>query len=388
MRELHVETQAQLHELCKLIRGSRWLAMDTEFMREKTYYPKFCLLQLCNGKVAASVDPLSLESLDPLVQVIYDPTTIKILHAGRQDLEIFHHLWKKLPTPLFDTQLAATLCGFGDQIGYGGLVHSVLGRELEKGYTRADWARRPLENTLLRYALDDVIYLGEVFEHLDKKLEKLQRAQWLEDDFEILTNPVTYNSVPEETWQRIKGRQKLKGVQLATLQALAAWRENRAVEADRPRRWIIKDETLLEIARHRPGDMKGLERIRGLEGGTLKRHGAELLDRIKTTAELPRSQWPREKNPPLRLTPNQEALTDLCMACLRVLSDTHKISPSAICNRRELEELVYGKADLDILKGWRGALAGQVLLKVLKGRCMPVIENGQLVIPQNTRDPA
>ena len=171
MQELHIATEQQLHELCTLLQGSRWLALDTEFIREKTYYPDFCLLQISNGTVAASVDPLAIEDLSELVDIMYDGSIVKIFHAGRQDLEIFHQLWGKLPQPLFDTQLAATLLGLGSQIGYGNLVQKVIGRELEKGHSRTDWSRRPLSQDQLRYALDDVIYLGDIYTNITKRLQ-------------------------------------------------------------------------------------------------------------------------------------------------------------------------------------------------------------------------
>ncbi|MES9874721.1 MAG: ribonuclease D, partial [Candidatus Sedimenticola sp. 6PFRAG7] len=160
MQELFVDTPKQLNALCEQLRGSPWLALDTEFVREKTYHPNFCLLQVANGEVAACVDPLVLDDITPLLDIIFDSGITKVFHAARQDLEIFQHLWQRLPVPLFDTQLAATLLGMGDQVGYGNLVKKTLGLELEKGHARTDWARRPLQETQLRYALDDVIYLG------------------------------------------------------------------------------------------------------------------------------------------------------------------------------------------------------------------------------------
>lgn len=380
MQEIHVETQQQLMNLCERIRGSHWLALDTEFMREKTYYPKFCLLQLCNGDIAASIDPLALDDLGPLLEIIYDSSVLKVWHSARQDLEIFHHLWQKLPAPLFDTQLAATLIGLGDQVGYGNLVGSVLGHNLDKGHTRTDWSFRPLEQSQLRYALDDVIYLGELYLNLDRRLRELQRDQWLEEDFAALADSSTYISVPEEAWQRIKGRQKLKGVQLAVLQSLAAWRETRAMQADRPRRWILKDEVMVELARRQPRNSDGLERIRGLEASTLKRHGNELLELMGAAARLPRSRWPRENNLPHRLSPNQDAQVDLLMCSLRLLAEIHRITPTAICNRRELEAMVGGVRDVDLLHGWRRALAGETMLQVLEGRCSPSMENGRLTL--------
>lgn len=378
VQELYVETAEQLQQLCVLLRPSRWLALDTEFMREKTYYPQFCLLQLCNGEVAACVDPLLIDTLDPLLQLLYDPDITKVFHAGRQDLEIFHHLWQKLPQPLFDTQLAATILGLGDQLGYAGLVQALLGRELDKGHTRTDWARRPLDQAQLRYALDDVIYLGEIYRQLRDRLRQQGRESWLREDFQLLADPATYTPPDGQSWQRVKGRQRLRGVELAVLQALAEWRESQARRADRPKRWILKDEVLLELARRRPTSAQQLERIRGLEAATVKRHGAHLLELTAKAARLPKQKWPAEGARPPRLTAAQEAMADLLMCCLRLVAEENHIAPAALANRRDLERLAVGERDLEMLHGWRGALAGRTLLRVLAGECAPVVASGGL----------
>jgi len=380
MQELHVESPEQLTTLCAAIRESQWLALDTEFMREKTYFPQLCLLQICNGDIAASVDPLSVPSMEPLLEIIYDPAISKVFHAGRQDLEIFHHLWKRLPAPLFDTQLAAALLGLGDQIGYGNLVQKLLDHELEKGHTRTDWSRRPLDDSQLRYALDDVIYLGEIYLKLRDQLAERGRGSWLREDFDLLTSASTYIVAPEMAWQRIKGRQRLKGLQLAVLQTLTAWRENQAISSNRPRRWILKDEVTLELARRQPTELKQLERIRGLESGTLQRQGTTLLKLIAEARRLPKTQWPVEKTPPVRLDTNQEALTDLLMCGLRLLAEEQKITPSTLASRKEMERMVAGERELDLLRGWRKALAGDKLLQILDGSLCPRIEQGRLVL--------
>jgi len=378
MLELHIKTGPELHELCSKLKGSPWLALDTEFIRDKTYYPNFCLLQISNGTVAASVDPLAIDDLSELVDIIYDSSIVKIFHAGRQDLEIFHQLWGKLPQPLFDTQLAATLLGLGDQIGYGNLVKKITGRELEKGHSRTDWSRRPLSSEQLRYALDDVIYLGDIYLEITTKLKSLGRESWLQEDFAELTDPGTYTIVPDTMWQRIKGNQHLKGMQLAVLQALAAWREQQAEQANRPRRWILKDEILIEMARRQPQDHKALERIRGLETGVIKRNGDTLLKLIAASKELPKEKWPQAKKRAASLTSNQEAMVDLLQCCLRLIAQQEEITPGALASKKELESLVAGDKTIDLLHGWRKALVGDVLVEVLEGKTKPEIEGGKL----------
>lgn len=384
MQERHIQNEQQLIELCTQLAQSPWLALDTEFVREKTYYPQFCLLQISNGEIAATVDPIQIQALQPLLDLLYDENIVKVFHAGYQDLEIFYNLWGRLPTPLFDTQLAASLLGLGDQVGYGNLVEQLLNHTLEKGHSRTDWSRRPLDEAQLRYALDDVIYLGDIYLKLTGMLQSQGREGWLQDDFDQLANPDTYRNPPQEAWKRIKGRQQLKGVQLAVLQALAAWREQEAQQANRPKRWILKDEVLTDLARRQPKGLEQMGKIRGLEPGVIKRRGELLLKLIADARALPREQWPRDKRRIVRLTPNQEALTDLLYSCLRLLAEQNNITPAALANRKEIEALVSGERELDILRGWRRTIAGNRLLEVLAGDCWPELEDGQLVLSGNT----
>ncbi len=378
MQELHIASQQQLHELCIQLHGSNWLAMDTEFIREKTYYPDFCLLQICNGSIAASIDPMALDDLSELVEIIYDESIVKIFHAGRQDLEIFHQLWGRLPRPLFDTQIAATILGLGNQIGYGNLVQKITGHELEKGHSRTDWSRRPLSQEQLRYALDDVIYLGDIYTDISGRLKRLGRESWLQDDFDELTDPNTYSIDPQGIWKRIKGNQHLKGVQLAILRAISAWREQEAERSNRPRRWILKDDVLVELSRRQPKDIKGLERIRGLEPGSIKRHGSTLLKLIAEAKGLSKQDWPQAHVRGPKLSANQEAITDLLQCCLRLIAEQEEITPAALANRKELEQLVIGNKDSELLHGWRKALVGDTLLQILQGEIHPQLTDGVL----------
>jgi ribonuclease D len=269
-------------------------------------------------------------------------------------------------------------------VGYGNLVQTLLKHELDKGLTRTDWSRRPLEKAQLRYALDDVIYLGEIYHKLRQQLIDQGRESWLAEDFSGLTDPATYNVDPGTLWQRIKGRQHLRGVQLAVLQRLTAWRETEAQTHNRPKRWILKDEVLIDLARRQPADLQKMQQIRGLEPGAVKRWGELILELIRESKQLPKEQWPREKRIPQKLNANQDALTDLLMAVLRLQADHHNITPSALCTRKELERLISGDRDLEILHGWRRALAGKVLLEVLEGRQRPVVVNGVLALQPAT----
>jgi ribonuclease D len=247
-----VDTDAGLAELCDGLRGQPVLALDTEFLREKTYRAQLCLLQVAAEGVIACVDPLALENLDPLLDIIYDPNVTKVMHSARQDMEIFFDLRGDLPKPLFDSQVAATLLGFGEQVGYANLVKGMLGVELDKMHTRTDWTQRPLDEAQIEYAADDVRYLFKIYHQQAEALKAKGRLDWLQEDFDELTDVNTY-SPPEETlWTKVKGRQKLKGVQLAILRDLAVWRENQAKKINRPRRWILKDDVMVDMSRFAP----------------------------------------------------------------------------------------------------------------------------------------
>ena len=368
MLELHVITRDQLEDLCQRIKNRPWLALDTEFMREKSYYPKLCLLQLCDGKLAATLDPLAIDDLNPLLDILDDKRLLKIFHAGRQDLEIFHHIWNRLPVPIFDTQQAATLLGYGDLLGYANLVQKLLNKALNKEYTRTDWSNRPLDNEQLRYALDDVIYLAQIYQILHQQLRDQARENWLHDDFSDLANPDSYKIDFTLAWQRVKGQHRLKGVELAVLQILAAWREREAQISDRPRRWILKDQLLLDIARRRPRDRRQLEKIKGVDLRIIKRWGNQILKLVGEGLALPREAWPKQRMPSPLLSLKQEAMADLLMCALRLIADEQKVSITALSSRGELERLVSGERNLAILHGWRRVVAGELLLEVMEGR--------------------
>ena len=374
MERRYIDTRDALESLCADLAPARHLAMDTEFLREKTYYPKLCLLQLCGNGVAACVDVLQVEDLAPLLALLAEPSRVKVWHSARQDLEIFLNDWDLLPQPVFDTQLAASVLGLGDQVGYARLVQDVLGVALPKDQSRSDWCRRPLEPIQLEYAFDDVVHLEALYRVLSARLGELGREQWLQEDFAALVDPATYRTDPEDAWQRIRGRQQLKGARLAVLRRLAAWREERAVAVDRPRRWILKDEVLADIARRSPETVAALTRIRGLDDRTIARDGKDLLECVERGRAEPPDRWPRERIPP-RLTPEQEVAVDALAAVLRLTADTNSITPAALATRSDLARLVTG-ADSPLDHGWRRALAGEILRDVLAGRSVLRIRDG------------
>ncbi len=377
MSDLYIDSPQQLAELCDTLRGHDWLTLDTEFIREKNYYPRLCLIQVANPDVVACVDPLAIDDLGPLLDVLYDPAITKVLHAARQDLEIFYQLRGAVPAKLFDTQIAATILGQGDQVGYGNLVRAELGIQLDKGHARTDWCRRPLDAEQLKYAADDVRYLRDVYHQQLERLTSSGRLQWLDEDFAELGRPELYDIPLDEAWRKVKSAGRLKGAQLAVLQKLAAWREESARNSDRPKRWILKDELLLELAKQMPGDQKRMQRIRGLEEGFLKRHGQTLQNLISEAKNSPREQWPQLEQGE-RPAPEQEPLVDLLMALLRERCRQAEISPTVVAGRRDLERLVLGERELPVMHGWRASIAGEALRQLLDGTLQLGVHEGRL----------
>ena len=379
MQALYIDTPEALQQLCQQLQGATVVALDTEFMREKNYYSQFCLLQLATDKVIACVDPLAISDLTPLMDVLYDESMLKVFHAGGQDLELFFDGYGKLPKPLFDSQIAAALLGQGNQVGYGNLVQAMLGVALDKSHSRTDWSLRPLDEAQLEYAADDVRYLLPLYHKLVEELARLGRSDWLASDFAQMADDARYQKDDRMLWQRIRGANRLKPRQLAILRELAAWREQQARSRDKPRKWILADEVMLDVARHGPADLAKLGRIRGLTDGVLNRDGKTLLRLIsegQSVAAEDYPSFPKIKTP----TVGQEGQADLLMAVARMVAEQSSISMASLCSRKELEALVMGARDLALLQGWRGELLGKRLLSVLNGDMALHIEQDAVVL--------
>lgn len=376
----YVDNSQSLSDLCQQLAGSQWLAVDTEFHREKTYYPELCLIQVANDDIIACVDPLAVDDLTPLLDLFYREDMTLVFHAARQDLELFFLLRDSLPAHVFDTQLAATVLGYGDQIGYGNLVKQCLNVDLDKAHARTDWRQRPLSSEQLEYAADDVRYLRSLYHQLNDKLTETGRRSWLKEDFAALSAVKTYQEDPNKSWLRIKGAGRLKPAQLAVLQQLGAWREQRAVKHNLPRRWVLKDDVMLDLARFAPASTEAMKKIRGMEQRDIDRHGKAILEAIEKGKAVPKSEWPVIKRP-TPLSNQQDAVVDALMALLRQRCDEQNITPAAVASRKDVEALVRGE-DTSLQQGWRHEIVGQQLEDFLSGKLSLSASTEQLEIQQ------
>lgn len=373
----YIDTPEKLTDLCVQIAAEPWVALDTEFLREKTYYPKFCLLQIATPAWVACVDPLVLADLTPLFDVLYNPAVIKVFHACRQDLEIFYQLTGKIPQPIFDTQIAAPLLGIQENPGYAMLVSSFLNINLTKAHTRTDWSVRPLSPDQLEYAADDVIYLCQIYQMMRDKLKELGRFDWLQEDFNLLNNHELYQLPPEKAWLKVKGKNKLTGRQLSIIQALTQWREQTAQQEDRPRNWLMRDDLLLELAKLQPTTPSELAAIRSINEKTVQRYGKVLCELITQAKQRPPITQ-AQKEGVAKKTPQQEAVLDVLTAVVRIRAEENALNPVILASRKELEKLLYDDEECLLLSGWRYTMAGRELQGLLSGDYALTLHDGDV----------
>jgi ribonuclease D len=361
---LPVATSPELLHALDAMRASAFVALDTEFMRESTYYPKLCLIQAATDERYAVIDPLVLSDLRPLWDFLGDRSRVKVLHAARQDLEVLSIAMSgaALPGPIFDTQIAGALLGSPAQAGYAALVAERLGRSLAKEHTRTDWSRRPLSAEQLQYAADDVRYLAPLYRELKDALNLAGRLDWLYEETCELEQPQLHRVDPATAWRRLKGLDRLQPEQRATVKELAAWREGTAIRLDKPRGWILADDALREIAERMPTNAQDLERIRTLPPATLRKRGEELLALVAQGRAL-------AVNEPDALTPqrpdaNKLALVTKLMNFVRAQSAELKVSPELLATRRDVEQLVFSRRSDRLMSGWRRALIGERLVRM------------------------
>jgi ribonuclease D len=358
-----------LAEFCRQQEAAPFIAIDTEFMRDRTYWPILCLVQVAGPESAAALDPLAPGiDLEPLYALMRKSSLLKVFHAARQDIEIFYNLTGAVPAPLFDTQVAAMVCGFGDAVSYETLASRLAGAHVDKSSRFTDRARRPLTERQVKYALEDVTYLRRVYEKLSARLAATGRAHWLEEEMAALTDPATYRLDPAAAWQRLKVRSNNRRM-LALVRTLAEWREATAQQRNLPRNRVVRDEQLLEIAAHTPKTVDELAHMRGLgKGFAESRFGGEILAVVAKTLALPEEGYP-EPAQRRALPPGLGPLTDLLRVLLKHRCEENDVAVKLVADADDLEQIAADDAaDVAALHGWRWELFGKDALDLKHGR--------------------
>jgi ribonuclease D len=359
-----VTTQEQLDAAVFRMQGAVRLAIDTEFMRERTYYAQLCLVQIATDADCFLVDPLAGLDLEPLHTLLGDRAKTKILHAARQDLEVLHLAGGRVPAPVFDTQVAAALLGFPPQAGYADLVARQLGHSIDKGQTRTDWSRRPLTPEQLAYAADDVHHLLQLHTELASALEARGRTAWLAEETAAFEDPALYQTAPSAAWRRLKGLARLRPREQAAARALAEWREQRAIASDKPRGWILSDESLYALATRAPRTAEELEQVRELPPALVRQRGDELLALIAAAQEAADDTF--VESVARRPTPEKTALVARLQQRVRDEAAALEISPEVLATRRDVEALVFSdRGESALARGWRRAVIGETLAAML-----------------------
>lgn len=370
----YIDTDAGLAKLCEALAGAECCAIDTEFIRESTYYPELALIQVASETQLACIDPLAIDDFTPFANLLTKNSLLKVFHSCSQDLEILYQRFEQVPVPVFDTQLAAAVLGYNHQVSYAELVQQVTGVVLEKKHTRANWMRRPLSRDELDYAMDDVRYLLQAYRQLDAELESRQRRSWIEKDLQAMSDPANYQADTAQLWKKLRGAQKLKGEKLQIASDLCRWREQVAQQQNRPRRWIVKDDTIVEIARHKPADLGALASIPELGDKAVKRYGEKLLAIVADAARVDAADWPRLDRSQA-LDPAQTALGDCLMALCRSIADQNSIALASLATRKDIDNLILNRKSSRLTQGWRFEMAGEQLLEFMHGQAAIRVED-------------
>lgn len=364
-----ITTQKELETALAAFEKSAFVTVDTEFIRETTFWPILCLIQMAAPGVTAIIDPLSPDiDLKPFFKLMANEKVVKVFHAARQDIEIIVHLGDLVPHPVFDTQVAAMVCGFGDSVSYDQLVQKITRTQLDKSSRFTDWRHRPLSEKQLDYALADVTHLIDVYQHLIAQLEREDRAHWLDEEMEVLTSRDTYDPQPEDAWKRLKMRLR-KPQELAIVQAVAAWREREARERDVPRGRVLKDDAIYEIAQQAPRDVAALARLRTIpKGWERSSTAAALLEAVNGALDLPKEEMPKLPKP-FQPPEGSNAAAELLKVLLRIIADKEGVAAKVLASSDDIDHIAAEgeKADVPALHGWRRAVFGEAALKLVRG---------------------
>jgi ribonuclease D len=379
----YLESNEQLAAFCDNIKNAGYCVIDTEFVRVKTYYAVLALIQIASEKHMACIDPLAIDNFKPLVALLQNQDLIKVFHSPSQDLEILFQRFSCMPQPVFDTQLAAAVLGYDHQVGYADLVNRITGVKLDKKHTRANWSRRPLSQDEINYAMDDVRYLIPVYKTLITELADKNRYPWIEDDLLAMTSITNYQMETADLWRRLKGVQKLKGVELQIARHLCQWRENMAQQKNLPRRWVVKDDLIIEIARLKPAKTTDMVSIRDINERFIDKHGNRLLEIVATAQNSSASDWPQHDVKQSLSTP-QQALGDCLMALCRVIAEDNQIAVAALTTRRDIDNLITDRKNSRLSQGWRFSVAGEKLLDFIYGQSVLSVNDKRIQL--NPRD--
>jgi len=370
---VYVDDAVKLADICEHLSGIRRFALDTEFVGERTYYPKLEVIQVASRERVALIDCRAVEKLDPFYEILANRRIQKIMHAAQQDVELFESLTGELPKPVIDTQIAAALAGYGAQVGYAQSIEKLLRVSLEKSETLSDWSRRPLTKAQVAYAVDDVRYLLPLYEKLRSRLTDLGRWEWLKQEcagMERLARGLTV--APEGAYLRVRGRGSLRPKGLAVLRELAAWRERIARERDKPRVSIARDEALVEIARKAPTAVSALRGLRAVRSREVDRRAAEVVERVNAALAQPKEEWPQ--TPPPQGPSPAPGVVELLQSVVRQYAEEHSVASSMLATQAELQRLASrhmqgnGLDDLRLMQGWRREIVGASLVSVLEGK--------------------
>ncbi|MCX7325253.1 MAG: ribonuclease D [Hyphomicrobiales bacterium] len=375
-----ITTTVELAAVCDRLAAHPFVTIDTEFLRDSTYYPKLCLLQMASPDEGVLVDPL-VDGLDlaPFFSLMANQAVVKVFHAARQDLEIVWNLGRMLPTPLFDTQIAAMVCGYGDSVGYEQLANDLAKARIDKSSRFTDWSRRPLSEAQLSYALSDVTHLRDIYLALKADLETTGRTEWLVEEMAVLNHPGTYETQPRDAWLRLKGRVR-KPREVALLMELAAWRESEAQGKDVPRGRILKDDALMDIVQRAPREPEALSDLRSLARGFERsRAGAEVLEAVERALSIDPKTLPRMDRE--HRSGGNGAVLDLMKVLLKAVSDAERVAPKIIATMDDLEAIVSDdEADVPALKGWRRTLFGEKALALKAGQLSLRMRGGKVSV--------
>jgi len=367
MEAIEIRSQAEFEAFCQAAQHMPLLALDTEFMRERTYYPKLCLLQLATDDQIVLVDPFILKSYQPLVELLTNKNILKIFHSAQQDLEVLEHSTGAIPEPLYDTQIAATFLGSKNQIGYADLAFQEVNIRLDKSHTRTDWTRRPLSTEQLAYAANDVRYLIEIYQNQTKQLKNLNRFDWYQDEMKLFIENSTRPLEPQDLWKKVKGGQSLRGKQLNVLKEYAIWRENIAKNKDRPRRFVIKDDLLIDIVKLKIHSENDLENLRQLPKSLSNTDLQDLFSAREKAMQQDKSEWPVIADF-VRLSKAQECISDCMMSIVKSCAEKNGLSTELIATRKNIDGVISNSKDNKLMQGWRYDVAGQYLEKFLQGK--------------------